>query len=75
MELVAEVLVGLTHFAAKLFSGFAQLALRVASCPLDFLARFPARVAEIVIRSPDVVLGSPEFGAAAVPVVVPASSG
>ena len=64
---------GVPHFAAKFFAGLAQLALDVLAGAAEVFPSFPSRAAEVFMRLPDFVLGSPDFSTMAIPVVVPAS--
>jgi len=52
-ELVPEFTVSLAHFAAKILTGLAQLALHVLPGPPELFARFPSCAAEVFMGSPD----------------------
>ena len=64
---------GIPHFAAQFFAGLAQLALDVLPGAAEVFPSLPSGAAEVFMRSPDFFLGSPDFSAVAIPVVVPAS--
>jgi hypothetical protein len=68
-----QLAIGVPHFPAKFFAGLAQLALDILAGAAKVFPSLPTRAAEVFMRLPDFILGSPDFSATAIPVVVSAS--